>query len=107
MKRTITIGTNTQMKAEIGCVFYRGKKIDYLLSLIRGHFGIICGCKYQVTIVEGTKYRFVPSSKEVGYYKLYCGSRMIEYICEEQFAKVFFTPDVDKSYDITVKEVQK
>lgn len=107
MKRTIEINPRDTVKS-VGDVFYRGKKVDYLLNAIRTNFKMHDGGKYQITIVEGGKYSFkihdVEGDNKV--YMLYNKKTYISYLCKEKFDKVFFAPDENKSYDITVKKVK-
>jgi formylmethanofuran dehydrogenase subunit E len=109
MRRTI------EMKGEYA--YYRGKRLDYLLSTVIQHFNFEDSGKHVVTIVEGTKYRIildpdqmVSNSDDIELYAfLPVGGTGYErlYICREYFDKIFFKPDSNKTYDITVKKVKK
>jgi len=104
MRRTIEIDSSNGCT---GFVYYRGKKVDYLLNAIRRHFCLEDCHKYQITIVEGTQFSFVENDDtDDDGYNLYHGDGFIEFLCKKHFDKIFFVPDPDKKYDITVKKVK-
>ena len=109
MKRTI------EMK-DGGYVFYRGKRIDWILSTLRTYFKLLRYGKFVVTIVEGTDYQIIPDPDQVVpgdtstalYQIVVNGGTGYEdlFVCREHFDNLFFKPDNKKSYNITVKEVE-
>ncbi len=119
MKRTI------EMKGMY--VYYRGKCLDWVLSTVTEHFELGEEGKYIVTIVEGNQYQIINDPGQIvdnpddielyaiiveGDIELYAiiveGGTGYEriFVCRKHFDKLFFKPDFDKRYDITVKEVR-
>ena len=107
MKRTIT--------TEHCVTHYRGKQFNGIIFSILEHFGMNQYGKYTITITEGTKYRFFGNSNGIWHiielarveeeksYGLMAGS--IGGVCLDAFTKIFFRPDTEKTYNITVKKV--
>lgn len=105
MRRTVFFSDDYSAGVE-GEVFYREKSLGWLLSYLARHFKMEYGNRYAVTIVEGTKYTLISDG---GSYEV----RMTDepdinlgFICREVFEKLFFIPDADKTYNITVKKVK-
>lgn len=110
MKRTIRIvDSNT---------FYRKIEFGYITHSIKEHLGMVGDGEYVVTFTENSKgkYRFCSAYSHIWHiielanveeYRRYgrtAGS--IGGFCLEAFTKIFFTPDTEKRYNITVKKVK-
>lgn len=83
-------------------LYYRCRFFSYVPTFIRKHFQLTSNGRYQITITEGGKYKFV---KDGHWYNLVEGEFMIGWICRSEFSKLFFTPDYTKTYDIKVKRI--
>lgn len=111
MRRTITIGNFKTV--------YRRKEYRPIISSLREYFGMTEVARYAVTITEGSKYRFIPlrcspdvwhiidlsevaNEKEDGELAGSIGG-----VCIDVFSRIFFEPDKNKTYDITVKKVKR
>lgn len=111
MKRIIFVSEDYE-NSLAGNIFYRGRNLGWMMSYLANHFNIEPGYKYQITIVEGTQYRFVDNGKKsygvriVGNVAVDLASVYLSFVCRKHFEKVFFVPDLDKTYDITVKKVK-
>jgi hypothetical protein len=104
MRRTITM--------EGAEAYYGGKKIGYIKQTIRNHFKLKSRriFKYVITIVEGTKYSFFDndysdSSYGINKYPRYSPVWKVGSVCKAKFEKLFFVPDFEKRYDITIERI--
>jgi hypothetical protein len=61
---------------------------------------------YQITVVEGKGYKFRSGYCDV-FYEVFLDGEFAFLVCKEAFDTIFFTPDCDKTYNITVKKVKK
>jgi len=99
MRRTIEVKN--------GKAYYGGRKLDDLAPTLKSHFKLRSSrvYKYVITIVEGTEYKFERGDWDYHVHKAdddkYCGL-----VCKKHFSKLFFVPDENKRYDITVKKVK-
>jgi len=102
MKRTIEMKNNH--------VYYRGKKIGYVLSSTSEFFGLKNArvYKYAVTITEGTQYIVENSKYEAFYYlKNAETGASLGLVCKEIFDRLFFVLNLKKRYNVTVKKIRK
>ena len=99
MKRTVTM--------DHGCLYYRGKEVEYMYSDMRDHFGLKDSetHKYVITITESKtgKYRFAHSGNM---YAVYKGKKCISEVCKNHLVRIFFRPLVKKRYNISVRKVK-
>ena len=101
MKRTLHLRASSTR--------YKNLRFSYIIGCIKKHFNAEEDGKYIVTIIEGTKYRF---KEWAGTYHLHdtkTDDPMTNDhggFCQSAFQRIFFIPDLDKTYDITVKKVK-
>ena len=83
------------------------RKTYELVSGIRDHFHLQNSkvYKYVITITEGGEYTFRDSFGSQ-YSVLYQREKRIGILCKWSFRRVFFNPDPNKKYDITVEKVK-
>lgn len=93
---------------------YKGKLIDYVSRDLRRTFKLLNSRKYKyvITIVEGLKFKLRYSisgySRADGDYDIYDNdNNNLGFVCSEYFHQIFFKPDANKKYDITVKKILK
>jgi len=101
MKRTITVtGAG---------VYYRNVELGVLVDTIKSSFSMSQSGRYAITIVEGGNFDFIHSPLHHAhlYYCVTCRSskKFLGLICKKEFDKLFFVPDENKRYNITVKKV--
>ena len=87
--------------------YYRGKSIGAPSRHTKLHFGLVKNGKFAITIVEGNCYSFEAGNE---FYDIMLDNggveQFISLVCKVYFNKLFFTPQKNKKYDITVKEVK-
>ncbi len=103
MQRTFTTSA-------LGSLTHRGKYLTYLLADVRSHFFNPLRFKnwsnhrVRITITKGTKYQF-KLLRGYQHYHIYLNGKDVAHVCVTEFVKIFFKPDLNKTYNITVKEV--
>lgn len=105
MRRTIEM-SSCKNDNSAGHIYYRGKDLGWLMSYLANHFKMEYGCRYAITIVEGTKYRFIDDGEGYNIQLIDDTKLYLSFVCSRGFNKLFFTPDYNKTYDITVKKVK-
>lgn len=105
MKRIIEMSGND--------FYHRDEYLGYATFKIRHTFKLKNGETYQITITEGSQYVFKSHSSRTSSSSRFYGITALEgnshcgIICKKEFNELFFTPDPNKKYDITVKKVKK
>ena len=82
----------------------------YLDPSIRDFFDISPN-KYRVSINKSKNglFSFKPETIIIDrlFYQLFIEEQRIGFICQKQFDKIFFTPDSDKLYSISIKKIEE
>ncbi len=99
MKKTRTI------EMIYNCVHYHNVHRGYVTTSIRNYFKLPYSGKVRITIEEKGPYRFTPRYKS-SLIEVHKDSRYIGIVCGEEFESLFFKPNGDKGYSITVKKVK-
>ena len=105
MRRTIFFSDDYETGTE-GEVFYRGISLGWLMSCLATHFKMEYGNRYTVTIVEGTEYTLISDGGGYNVRMTDDFEDYLSFVCDKVFDKLFFVPDKNKTYDITVKKVE-
>ena len=104
------------IRVEDARVHYKDQYFGSLTWTIMSVFDMREAGEYEITIEEGSKYTFymldyyMKFGNKKRYY--YIGEREQEYdkfvsiVCRKAFDKIFFIPEKDKRYDITIKKVK-
>lgn len=96
-------------KGFLGIFWPKGIIVDGIVI----NFDMKRGVVYEIEIIEGSKFEIENTASSRFYHirKMLSRdgkrSRYIGLVCKTEFDKLFFTPDSDKLYDITVTEVKK
>ncbi len=98
MRRTITMREDR--------VSFRGRTFELVFG-VRDYFKLENSrvYKYVITITKGGEYMFRESFSS-HYCVLHQGATRIGILCKSTFRKVFFNPDPNRKYHITVKKVR-
>lgn len=93
-------------------VWYKGKKLGSIVNFLDDRFSLRNSYKfkYRINIVEGGDFTFRAENDDFNiddFYYLYENTRYIGLICKDEFNKLFFEPEEDKKYNITVKKVRR
>lgn len=100
MQRTIEIRDEA--------MYYQNKCLGELVPNIARLFRLVKSGKYSVTITECERalFAFRPDENSEPYYDLLDDGSYMGIVCMKEFDKLFFVPDQNKRYNITVKEVK-
>ena len=89
-------------------ISYNKRNIGVINKKIQKLFKIRYSGKYLIKIVEGKGYMFVSELHNLHdyVYHIYNSNDVhMGYVCAEEFDKLFFRPDLNREYNITVKKL--
>lgn len=98
-----------KIKMKNGRAYFEGSFIGEPTYSIKHSFGLASNGFYNITIVKGTSFKI----NDGAYYHIYDANKINNrrrhrgVICKKAFEQLFFKPDLDKKYDVTVKKVEE
>lgn len=103
------------IKIQSDDAYCEGVKLGLLVDCIINHFKLENGEEYVITITEGSEYKIDSDSEE--YYHFYKRTKILYFfpglpkyvgiVCKKHFNNLFFVPDPEKRYSISVKKIRK
>lgn len=96
------------IEIERGCVYYRGKRLGDMSVSLSNHFPFPDKGKVKVVIEENENgsYQLSPDDDFDLLYTLLKDGYYEGCVCQKAFDNLFFVPDENKRYNITVKKVK-